>query len=351
MRTFFNWTFLLVAAAVLTAAPVKAQTDAATEDPETEKLAQTGFKFLTIPVDARGAAIADALTAFDLNSSVAMFYNPASMARLGSTIDVAVGQTRWLGDIDYNIASIAFRPANGRYGVIGVSLTSVNYGSIKGTIRADNEQGYLDYSDIGLSNPSPSALAIGVGYAQALTDRFSVGANIKFAQQDLEEGVLSASETGYNVTDNSKSTLAFDFGVLYNTGFRSLNFAMSVRNFARELTYVEENFELPLTFRIGVMMDLLDLSSMDRDLHSFRLAIDAERPRDFAEQLKIGGEYVFMNTLALRAGYTFPTDLEGVNLGAGVQHTFGGLAIGADYAFTTYDVFDNVHRLALHLSF
>ena len=40
-----------------------------------------------------------------------------------------------------------------------------------------------------------------------------------------------------------------------------------------------------------------------REAHSFLLSVDTERPRDFAEVIKIGVDYTIMKTLALRAGY------------------------------------------------
>ena len=320
-----------------------------TEIPETEKLAQTGFKFLSVSVDARSAAMAGALTAAPAGNSVAMFYNPASMARMDNFLHVAVGQAQWIADVDYNMASIALRPAGGIYGVFGLSLVSVGYGEYLATVRANNNQGYLDYEEVGMENPSPSALAVGVGYSRALTDRFSVGGNVRYARQALGASVLRSSESGYESRDYDMGTAVFDFGILYQTGFRSLNLAMSVRNFSRELTYVSENFELPLTFQIGVSMDMLDLTSLNQNVHSFLLSVDAERPRDFSEQLKVGGEYEFMDLLALRGGYVFPTDEEGFNLGVGLHPTFGDLSFGADYAYTTFGIFGNVHRLTLQL--
>ena len=317
------------------------------EDVDTEKLAQTSFKFLSISTDARAAALGGALTAQDLQSSVAMFYNPASMARLEKNFSAGFGMTQWIADINYNAASVAYNTKG--YGVVGLSLMFADYGdNIIGTVRANNDRAYQEYSEIGLSNPSPSALSVGVGYAIALTDRFAVGGNVKYVSQDL--GVAAVGSDGSS-EDNEVSTAAFDFGVLYNTGFRSLNFAMSVRNFAKELQYVDENFELPLTFNVGVSMDLMDLSNMNQDLHSFRVSLDAERPRDFAEQLKVGGEYTFSNLLSLRAGYSFPADEQGVSLGAGLMHDFSGFGIGVNYAYTSFGVFSDVQRLGVNLAF
>lgn len=347
------WATAFALAFLLFVAP-QAQGQVETDLPETEKLAQTGFKFLSVSPDARAAAMANTLTAVPHGSSVSMFYNPASMAHLDQFMDVSVAQTQWIADVDYNTASVALRPAGGLYGVFGLSLVAVDYGQYRATVRVDNSvdpKGYLDYSDIGLSNPTPTALAVGLGYARKLTDRFSVGGHARYALRNLGKSVLSKGSSGYSTENYSMNTFVFDFGVLYNTGFRSLNLAMSARNFSQELTYVSENFELPLTFRLGLSMDMMDLVPVNSQMHSFLLSVEAERPRDFAEQLKIGGEYEFMNMFSLRAGYLFPTDERGINLGVGFHPEFGDVKFGADYAYTPFGIFGNVNRLGLQLGF
>lgn len=326
-----------------------AQAQITSDDVGTKKLAQTSFKFLNISTDARAAALGDALTAADLNSSVAMFYNPAGMARMEGDLSANFGMTQWIADINYNAASVSYRPLGGAYGVVGLSLTFADYGdNFIGTIQASNDKGYSEYSELGLSNPTPSAMAVGIGYAKAVTDRFAVGGNAKYVSQNLGEAAVSASGA---TEGNEVSTIAFDFGVLYKTGFESLNFAMSVRNFAQELRYVNENFELPLTFNVGLSMDLTDLANLNQDVHAFNLMVDAERPRDFSEQINVGGEYTFSDLLSLRAGYSFPADEQGVSLGAGLNYVLSGVGVGVNYAYTSFGVFSNVQRFGFNLSF
>ncbi len=318
------------------------------QDPDVKKTSQTNFKFLSLSVDPRVSAMGGASTAHDMAYSNAMFYNPASMAYMQSAVSFGVMNTQWIADINYYAGSIAFKPGNGNLGVFGISAVSVNYGDFIGTVRDTNPSGYLD-----TGNYSPSALAIGFGYAKALTDRFAVGGNVKYAKQDLGSSNIDFAQGGGFVSRAyTKGTMVFDFGALYQTGFRSMNFAVNVRNFAQELKYEQENFELPLTFRIGISMNMLDFASIDQDVHSLRLAIDANRPRDFSEQLMLGGEYTFMKIFSLRAGYTFPSDLEGFNLGTGVQFFVDDRIGGAiNYSFTSFDVFDAVHRIGANFSF
>jgi len=313
------------------------------------KRAQAGMKFLMVSADPRAAGMANAMSAFEGGSSM-LFYNPAGMARLESSGDVMFGRTQWIADIDYNFGSIAFRPADGRFGTFGVSATFVDYGEMQETIRADNEQGFID-----LGTFQPRAYSFGVGYARALSDRFSLGGQVKYVGQNLGESVVreqSGVPNEFERTSNQENVVAFDFGVLYRTGFRSLNFAVSARNFAPEVTYEEESFELPLTLLIGLSMDVMDFYPMaNPGMHSLVVGLEAANPRDFSEQIKIGGEYTFLNTFSVRGGYAFPTDEESFSLGAGIRQEISGVGFGADYAYTSFGVFNAVHRIAVKLSF
>jgi len=307
---------------------------------ETRKLGQTGFKFLTISVDARAAAMGDAMTSQNV-SSTAMFYNPASMARMTGTLDVGVNLTQWIADVDYSAVSFAYQSPIGVFGVSGVM---VKYPDFLETIRADNAAGYQDLGTI-----QPSANAFGIGYARSLTDRFSIGGVVKYATQNLGNAAVRLDENDEPVRKKyEKSVVVYDFGVIYSTGFKSLQLAMSARNFSRELTYAQENFELPLSFRIGLSMDLMDLTSMNPDRHSLLLSVDTERPRDYWEQLKIGAEYTFMNLFAVRAGYITPHDEQGLNVGFGLKNLAG---LDLDYAYTQFGVFGGVNRFSVRYEF
>ena len=136
MRKTLLTALLVLAAAALTPA-VWAQGAGDEGDNGTEKLAQTGFKFLQVNTDPRSAALAGAMTSVSQRSSVALFANPAAMADLTSNFHATAGQTQFIADISYNMASAAFAPAAGRYGVFGVSVVSVDYGDFIGTIVDD----------------------------------------------------------------------------------------------------------------------------------------------------------------------------------------------------------------------
>ncbi len=310
-----------------------------------KKLAQTAMKFLSVSVDPRAAALGDAFTAID-HGAASLFYNPGGMAWQESDLDMIVARTQWIAEINYSMAGLSFRPGSGRLGVIGFSFVMVDYGELQETIRFDNDQGFLDTGTF-----SPSAWSFGVGYARTLSDRFSVGAQFKWANQFLANSVTgTGDDDDYVRKKMEEGVLAYDFGVLYRTGFRSLNFAVSARNFAPEITFSEESVALPLTLNIGVSMDLMDLLSHGSGTHEFLLSVDAANPRDFSEQIKVGTEYTFLGTFILRAGYVFPADEQGISFGLGLKQSLGRFGFGADYSYTDFGIFSNVQRLAIRFS-
>ena len=304
-----------------------------------KKLAQTGFQFLSVATDARGGALADAMTTAELQSA-ALFFNPAGMARMPGLVDVTATQNQWIADITHNAYSAAFRPAQGRYGVFGLTAMSVDYGEVQGTMVWNNAQGFIDTEML-----RPSAFAVGVGYATALSDKFAVGGQAKYTGQHLGKNLVPVGEDSLAVRKNLAFATAFDFGTIYQTGFESLVFGMSVRNFSNEIQYEKEGFQLPLTFRIGVAMDVWDL--WDRTgPHGLRVSVDAVHPRSYPEQVQVGMEYQWLETLALRLGYFGNRDEEQLTYGFGVEK-FG---VGFNYAYTPFGVFDQVQRFTIHVA-
>lgn len=343
----FRYLFICaVVVAIGSVADAAAQTDPGSlVNSPRDRRAQTGMKFLEVSIAPRAAAMAGAVTADETVGAASAFYNPAALGRMNSSVSATMGRLQWIMDINYNYASLAYNPLGGRYGTIGLSLLSVDYGRFQETIRFDNEQGYMD-----LGGFSPSSMAAGLTYSRVLSTQFVIGGSVKYAYQDLTSSVMEYSGEGEKMRkDWSTDVLAYDFGIIYRTGLRSLNFAIAVRNLAPEVTYAEEPFELPLTFRIGLTADLADFTPLNAEIHALQASLDAERPRDFDENLHLGLEYLFMNTFALRTGYRYPNDEQGLSMGAGVNTGLGGVRVGANYAYTAMGLFDNVHQIGVTL--
>ena len=311
-----------------------------------QKLAQTGMKFLNVTTDARAVALGEAITSVDGGSS-SLFFNPSSMAHQKGLVSVDLGQVQWIADIRHNYASAAFSPWDGEYGVIGVMVQAVDYGDFEQTVKTGTDVGYID-----LGTFKPTALVVGLGYARALSDKFSIGGAVKYVHQDLGSGAVAVASGGtYDYASNVAQVFALDFGMTYKTGLKSLQFGMVVRNFSKEARYIDEGFQLPLTFRIGLSANVFDFAELDPQEHRLLVSIDAEHPRDYPERVKMGMEYLFMDMVALRAGFISLADEQKFSFGLGLQQTLGGIGLGVDYAYTPFGIFDKVQTFTVRISY
>ncbi|MFH1194089.1 MAG: PorV/PorQ family protein [bacterium] len=319
---------------------------------ENQKLAQTGFKFLSVVSDARGAAMGEAMTSLQMGSS-ALFFNPAGMADMTTFCDVSGSINTWIADINHTAFSVALNPFNGDYGVFGFSVQLVDYGDFYGTVV--NPASPQGYDDTGIFNLN--ALALGFGYARKVSDRFSIGGQIKWIRQDLGESIIPVnirvSSTDEDVriadtatTSNKLSPLVFDFGTQFRTGIKSLVFGMSVRNFSKEVEYVDEGIQAPMVFTLGVSMDVMDLFEDLPFKQSLYVSLDASHYRDHPEQIKIGLDYKIMDMLALRAGYMSSNDQNDLTYGIGINK----YGFSFDYSYTPFGVFNNVQRFTFRFA-
>jgi hypothetical protein len=305
-----------------------------------KKVAQTGLQFLKVDVGARAAAMGGAFLVGGYDASI-MFYNPAGIANISSDLDLFAGQTQWIADINYNTAAVVKN--FGTLGTFGISIVLADYGDdIIGTQVATNDKGYVETGNLDVG-----AYAIGISYAKQLTDKFTVGAHVRYTGQKLGENLMADGSTMENKVDG----LSFDFGTIFYPGFKSFRFGMSVRNFSADYQYEEESFELPLTFTIGVAMNVLDFMESQSENHSLVVAIDAIHPRDYTERIHLGTEYWFNNMFALRGGYKFNYDEEGLTAGLGVKLNVSNMNFKLDYAYTDFGVFDSVNRFSVGFSF
>ena len=300
-----------------------------------KKVGQTGLQFLKVGVGARAAAMGEAFTMVG-NDANAIFYNPAGIAKMHSHFDILGNKTNWIADISYNAFGLVMNAGN--LGNFGISVISSDYGNVIGTQVAATDKGF---EETGLLDGG--SFAAGLSYARELTDKFTVGGQIKYTAQHLGENLL---EEGGEVIENEVSGLAYDFGTIFYPGFKSFRLGMTIRNFSPQYKYQETSFQLPLTFYLGFAMDILDFFGEYPD-NSFVVDIDAIHPRDYTERLHVGGEFWYKDMLALRGGYKFNYDEEGITLGVGINA--GGIKL--DYAYSEFGVFDVVNRVTIGLSF
>lgn len=305
------------------------------------KLAQSGAQFLSVDSDAKAGGMAGALTTIESNSA-SIFFNPAGMARMVPHIDLMASQNQWFADIAYNSFSAAFKPGNGELGVFGLSFVSVDYGDIQGTQRWDNDLGYIDTEVL-----KPTAFAAGFGYGKALNDKFSVGAHLKYIGLNYGKSIYPDDDGN---ADTVKSHLAFanafDFGTIYKTGWESLAFGMSVKNFSNEVVFEKEGFQLPLTFTLGISMDAFDLARDAMGQQQMLVSVDVLHYRSHAEQIRIGMEYKPIDMLAFRGGFMSANDENDISFGVGIEQ-FG---LVFDYAYEPYGRLGDVQRMTVRFS-
>lgn len=309
---------------------------AVTAEAQMKKVAQSKMQFLKLGIGARAAGMGDAFIAISGDPN-AIFYNPAGCAGVQG-VALALNQNNWIVDIDHKSGVLTYN--TGRYGVLIADYIAVDYGTMERTVvDAHAWEGYQSQGTF-----SASEYAVGLGYAIGITDRFSLGGQMKYAYQDLAASqVWQYLRTEFENTrqvKNETDVVAYDFGTYYNSGYKNIRIGMSVQNFA--------NKPIPLTFRFGVAMDVNQLLIPDHPQHVLTLAVDALHPKDYSERLHFGLEYVYNNLFSLRGGYKLNYDEESYSGGVGIRTAVQGLQFEFNYAATDFGVFGLVNRFSLN---
>ena len=312
-----------------------------------QKLAQTSFNFLSVSSDARAAAMGDAVTSLQ-GYMGALSHNPSTMGDMQSLVGIDCSVNSWIAGIKYLALDAMISPASGRYGVIGLTFQSVNYGDVDGTMVWPNAQGYLDTQTL-----NPSAGAVGIAYADMISTQFGVGGEIQFAYQNLGQSVIQGLNNTMTTKQNVANTLVYSVGTIYKLGIKSLAFGMSIRNFSQNVTYEQEGFSLPLEFTFGLSANVLDFVEMGGPRQSLLVSVDLAHPTAQPEELKIGAEYNFLNIISLRGGYLTGESEQGISYGLGISTSGLGMSLAnlnIDYSYTPFGVFNNVQRFTISFS-
>ncbi len=307
-----------------------------------KKTAQSTMNFLLVGTSPKASAMGEAFTSVGTGTE-SIFYNPAGLAIMENQFDISINYTMWIADIKYLGGGIAFN--TGLYGTFGLHLITVDYGVINGTSLLANDIDPLGYIDNGpLSNVG--AYVIGLTYAKAISNQFSIGGNIKFAGQNLGRNVYSDGTE----KENDAVKLAFDAGVRYNTGYKGFVFGMYIRNFSSNIKRELIDEQLPLIFSLGASINAMEILNFDPS-SSLILSIDFLHQNNYSERVNIGMEYKFLNMIALRGGYQTNRDLASWSGGIGLNTTFIGYDVEVGYSYSRFELFDSVNRLSLSFAF
>ncbi|MFQ5629507.1 MAG: PorV/PorQ family protein, partial [bacterium] len=205
--------------------------------------------------------------------------------------------------------------------------------------------------------------AIGAVYSRNLTDKFSIGANIKYITE--------------KIGNTSANSIAVDIGTLFTTPFAGIRLGASISNFGNKMQMTgddllvqndidpqfsgnnpninaflaTEKFDLPLLLRIGVSWD-----AFKTEQNRLTIAVDGAHPNDNSEYANVGFEYALFNeTIFLRGGYKtiFLADREEkLALGGGFHYRFvRGFDVSLHYAFEQFEHLDEVHKFSFSLLF
>jgi len=232
-------------------------------------------------------------------------------------------------------------------GTIGFSIINVDYGDdIIWTGLAQSPSDVKGYVEYGTAN-NVGAYALGVSYGRRITNKFSIGGNIRYVSQQLGESYLESGKK-----KNNESNISFDMGVKFYPGVKSFRFGMSIRNFGSSIKYEEITATLPLTFAIGCAMDMMDFIVPDHTQdNSLLLSAEFIHPNNYTERINVGIEYKLIKMLSLRCGYQTNTDLGGFSGGIGIiSPSVGGTELEVGYSYSVVDIFDGVNRFSLKVA-
>lgn len=222
-------------------------------------------------------------------------------------------------------------------GVFGINVNSLNSGSME--VRTEfepNGTGQLFYAN---------NTALGINYAQKLSNRFSIGVGLKY----VYEGIATYTN----------STVTADLGFLYNTDFKDLTFAVVVKNFGGnsqmqgsdlEVGYNRtevslEKYTTPTIFKMG-----FSFVPYEKDQKKVLVAAELNHPSDNAENIRIGSELALRDLLFVRLGYKL--SVKGQNFptaGLGVKTRIGRHPLYIDYGINPTNRMGALHIFGLNV--
>jgi long-subunit fatty acid transport protein len=314
------------------------------------KVGTSSAAFLGVDIGARAVAKGGSFVAM-ADDITSIYWNPAGIARLEQG-ELALIHTEWIADTNFDWGAMSI--PLGSLGAVGLSITSMSHADMEIRTVAEPE-GTGEFF-------GANDLSLGLSYAFNLTDRFAIGFSGKFVRSEI-----------FNESANS---FAIDVGTLFVTQFNGLRIGATITNFGpkmkldgRDLIILvdpapdkfgsndrivskleTDSFDLPLAFRAGVAMDLLN-----RENSRWTVAFEAFNPSDNSESVNLGTEYVLGDFAAVRFGYNslFNDESEaGFAAGGGIRMGLvQSSALRLDYAYSDFGRLLNTHRFSIVLEF
>ena len=282
-----------------------------------ENAGTRAMTFLKIGVGAEAIGMGEAQVAAT-DDLYASYWNPAGLAKLQKP-QLALMHNEWFAGINHEFVGIALPVGN--IGTLGLSSSFLSFGDLQGRDSEGNETTIF----------RPYDLAVILSYARNFGSAIAFGANAKFLREQI------ADETGTGT--------AFDFGVLYTFSQMPLSLGFNAQHLGPRVTFIEEAFGLPVTFRLGAAYRLLN--------DALTLTGDIIRPSDNDIAIAVGAGWTIANILQLRTGYNY--QIGGNDLGA-ISGLTGGFGLTlrqfqVDYALAPFGVLGLTHRFSLVANF
>jgi hypothetical protein len=317
------------------------------------RVGTTAAPFLKISVGARALAMGEAYTTI-AEDVTGLFWNPAGISK-NTGMQILFNHYDYIADLTYDFGGVTL-PLTG-VGTFGVFMGYLG--------MPDIERTTIQFPDGTGERVSASSFVIGLGFARELTDRFSIGGNVKYIRE--------------NIWHMSADAYAFDVGVLYRTFFKNIRIGMSISNFGSQMqmggrdvlvqhdindqfegnneninaNLETEQFPLPILFRVGISANILE-DFFELQDYDWIVAVDAIHPNDNKEYLNTGTEFKLYDLVALRAGYRqlmLDNAEGGLTFGVGLNLEVMNYKINLDYANIDFGRLDHQNKFTLILSF
>ncbi|RMI09490.1 MAG: hypothetical protein D6681_07100 [Calditrichaeota bacterium] len=302
-----------------------------------QRTGTSAAQFLKIGVGARGVGMGESFVAVT-NDAEALYWNPAGIVWFDKT-GLLFAHNQWLVDTQLEYAGIVFHLNSANS--VGAAITYLHTEEMEETTEL---QPFGTGRKFGFSD-----FLLSLTYARRMTSQFSFGVSAKFMQE--------------TIADLTMRSVLFDLGTFYDTGWKSIRFAVTVTNFGANMspsgTVRRENLENeteeitsfqsfppPILFRIGVAAEL-----MHSEQHRLTGSVQLNHPNDNTENINIGLEYSWNERIAFRGGFKTAQVEENFSAGFGLHVPISLADFRLDYAFTNFGRLGTVNRFAIQLMF
>ena len=337
-----------------------------------QRRGQAGASELLINPWARSSGMGGANSAISRGVE-ALHLNVAGIAFTRST-QLAFTHTNWLVGSDIGIYSFGLTQRVGETGVLGLGLTSVDYGEIPITTVNVPE------GDLGTFHPTNTI--INVAYAKAFSNSIYGGANIKIVNEAISDlkasgvaidaGIQYVTGIGKNKKLGKKNEDNLVFGISMKNWGPPMRFrgdGMSVRATladGKTLTVEQrsQSFELPSMLQIGGAYILTFQQEVDtveetvKRIQYMNISATFTSNAFTKDQFRFGLEYSYKDIIMVRAGYVYEkgifdyetrtTVFTGPSAGISINIPLNkekGSTFSLEYSYRDTNPFNGVHTI------